>query len=158
HARPADLARALKADLAQAKPTPPYLFLDQLDYLTLDDDARQFFQHLLYRPALPIVINSRYLRWHFWSPFVSRGQAQLVGDDWTGGEQPTIDIHAFSHGNVLAEGVPVTDWNGPLVRNLFYYLVDHPMVTRAEIFETFWPELPVKEATNVFHVTKRKIT
>ena len=32
------------------------------------------------------------------------------------------------------------------------------MVTRDEIFETFWPGLPTKEATNVFHVTKRKIS
>jgi two-component SAPR family response regulator len=31
-------------------------------------------------------------------------------------------------------------------------------VTRDEIFETFWPNLNVKEATNVFHVTKRKIS
>ena len=31
------------------------------------------------------------------------------------------------------------------------------MVTRDEIFQTFWPNLTVKEATNVFHVTKRKI-
>ncbi len=32
------------------------------------------------------------------------------------------------------------------------------MVTRAEIFETFWPNLNTREATNVFHVTKRKIS
>jgi two-component SAPR family response regulator len=54
--------------------------------------------------------------------------------------------------------MPLTTWDGPLPKNLFYYFVDHPMVTRDEIFETFWPDLPVKEATNVFHVTKRKIS
>ena len=32
------------------------------------------------------------------------------------------------------------------------------MVTRAEIFQTFWPNLTTREATNVFHVTKRKIS
>jgi two-component SAPR family response regulator len=32
------------------------------------------------------------------------------------------------------------------------------MVTRDEIFAVFWPNMSVKEATNVFHVTKRKIS
>ena len=32
------------------------------------------------------------------------------------------------------------------------------MVTRDQIFEVFWPKLSVRDATNVFHVTKRKIT
>ena len=35
--------------------------------------------------------------------------------------------------------------------------MDHPLVTRDQIFDVFWPTLSVKEATNVFHVTKRKI-
>jgi two-component SAPR family response regulator len=30
-------------------------------------------------------------------------------------------------------------------------------VTRDTIFETFWPDLTIREATNVFHVTKRKM-
>ena len=34
----------------------------------------------------------------------------------------------------------------------------NPLVTRQQIFEHFWPKLKVKDATNVFHVTKRKIT
>jgi two-component SAPR family response regulator len=44
-----------------------------------------------------------------------------------------------------------------LPKTLFYYLVDRGITTRADIFERFWPNLPSKEATNVFHVTKRKI-
>jgi two-component SAPR family response regulator len=32
------------------------------------------------------------------------------------------------------------------------------MTTRSEIFATFWPSLSTREATNVFHVTKRKIS
>jgi two-component SAPR family response regulator len=41
---------------------------------------------------------------------------------------------------------------------LFHFFVDKARVTRAEVFEAFWPSLGVKEATNVFHVTKRKIS
>jgi len=51
----------------------------------------------------------------------------------------------------------VDNWDGALPRNLFFYFMDNTLVTRSQIFQMFWPELPVKEATNVFHVTKRKI-
>src|SRR6185436_12766505 len=71
---------------------------------------------------------------------------------------PHLEVYGFSGGSVFMNGLPVESWDGPLPRNLFYYFVDHPMVTRDELFETFWPELPTKEATNVFHVTKRKIS
>src|SRR6185295_16856224 len=73
-------------------------------------------------------------------------------------ERPHIEVYAFGSGVVRVNGLPVDTWDGPLPRNLFYYFVDHPMVTRDEIFETFWPDLNTKEATNVFHVTKRKIS
>ena len=48
--------------------------------------------------------------------------------------------------------------DGALPRNLFFYFIDNPLVTRDDIFGTFWPTLSIKEATNVFHVTKRKIS
>ncbi|MEO0564100.1 MAG: bacterial transcriptional activator domain-containing protein, partial [Chloroflexota bacterium] len=48
--------------------------------------------------------------------------------------------------------------DGALPRNLFFYFMDNPLVTRDQIFEVFWPKLTTKEATNVFHVTKRKIS
>jgi two-component SAPR family response regulator len=52
----------------------------------------------------------------------------------------------------------VDNWDGTLPRALFFYLIDRGMTTRSEIFDTFWPNLSVREATNVFHVTKRKIS
>lgn len=69
-----------------------------------------------------------------------------------------LEVRALGAGRVQVNGQPVTTWDGILPRSLFFYLVDRGMVTRAEIFQTFWPNLNVKEATNVFHVTKRKIS
>ncbi len=69
-----------------------------------------------------------------------------------------LEVRALGAGRVLLNGKPVDDWDGVLPRSLFFYLVDRGMTTRAEIFETFWPNLSVREATNVFHVTKRKIS
>jgi DNA-binding SARP family transcriptional activator len=69
-----------------------------------------------------------------------------------------LEVRALGSGQVLLNGEPVQDWDGELPRNLFFFLVDRGMTTRAQIFETFWPNLPTREATNVFHVTKRKIS
>ncbi len=69
-----------------------------------------------------------------------------------------MEVHAFGEGRVLLNGQLIDHWDGGLPRSLFFYLVDRGMATRNEIFETFWPEMEAKEATNVFHVTKRKVS
>jgi DNA-binding SARP family transcriptional activator len=69
-----------------------------------------------------------------------------------------LEVRSFGEGRVLLNGKSVDNWDGMLPRSLFFYLVDRGMTTRNEIFETFWPNLTTREATNVFHVTKRKIS
>lgn len=69
-----------------------------------------------------------------------------------------LEVYGQGPGYVLVNGRPVEHWDGILPRALFFYFVDRGMVTREEIFRTFWPTLPIREATNVFHVTKRKIS
>ena len=72
-------------------------------------------------------------------------------------ETALLEVRAFGEGQVLLNGRRVDNWDGVLPRALFFYLVDRGMVTRDDIFTTFWPEKSVPDATNVFHVTKRKI-
>lgn len=69
-----------------------------------------------------------------------------------------LEVHALGAGQVLINGRQVDQWDGALPRALFFYFVDRGMTTRDEVFTTFWPELSTREATNVFHVTKRKIS
>jgi DNA-binding SARP family transcriptional activator len=69
-----------------------------------------------------------------------------------------LEVRTFGQGRVLLNGRVIDNWDGELPRNLFFFLVDRRMTTRAQIFETFWPNLSAREATNVFHVTKRKIS
>lgn len=78
--------------------------------------------------------------------------------DYRHPQQHVLEVHGFGRGHVYLNGVEITSWEGNLPRNLFFYLVDKGMATREDIFQTFWPNLQVQEATNVFHVTKRKIT
>ncbi len=69
-----------------------------------------------------------------------------------------LEVRALGTGRILLNGQSVDNWDGVLPRSLFFYLIDRGMTTRSEIFETFWPTLSTREATNVFHVTKRKIS
>lgn len=69
-----------------------------------------------------------------------------------------LEVRALGTGRVMRDGKSVDHWDGLLPRSLFFYLVDKGMTTRNDIFATFWPSLSVREATNVFHVTKRKIS
>lgn len=73
-------------------------------------------------------------------------------------ETALLEVRTFGTGHVLLDGQVVDNWDGLLPRSLFFYLVDRGMTTRNDIFATFWPDLSVREATNVFHVTKRKIS
>ncbi len=68
-----------------------------------------------------------------------------------------LEVYGFGSGRVLLNGARIDDWDGVLPRALFFYLIERGMVTRDDIFATFWPDMAVRDATNVFHVTKRKM-
>lgn len=166
---PQDMADALATDLSKAKPKPHYLILDSFDYLVPSNQVAAFFYRLadVLPNGLQIIFNSRELSYDLWGGLVRAGKATVLGDDQTidGGifdpqkpAMPHLEVYGLAGGNVYVNGLPLTTWDGPLPRNLFYYFIDHQMVTRDDIFDTFWPDLPTKEATNVFHVTKRKIS
>jgi DNA-binding SARP family transcriptional activator len=73
-------------------------------------------------------------------------------------ERGLLEVYGLGTGQALINGQRIDKWDGMLPRSLFFYFIDRGMVTRDEIFQTFWPSLSVREATNVFHVTKRKIS
>ncbi len=68
-----------------------------------------------------------------------------------------VEVHSFGVGRCFINGKEITSWDGILPRALFFYFIDRGMVSRDEIFQVFWPQFSASEATNVFHVTKRKI-
>ena len=73
-------------------------------------------------------------------------------------DRALLEVYCLGPGHALINGRRIDRWDGILPRSLFFYFIDKGMVTRDEIFQTFWPTLSVREATNVFHVTKRKIS
>lgn len=73
---------------------------------------------------------------------------------------PTLHVRSLGGSEVTIgtdSPVAVTRWQGDLQQLLFHLVVDTWQLTRDEIFEVIWPKLSVREATNVFHVTKRKL-
>jgi two-component SAPR family response regulator len=160
---------ALGADLAAYAKQPTVLYIDEVDKVTLDDDFSAFIEGLA--KALPdtvqLAVSSRLLTYNPWAGMVASGDAIVLGTEQHKDDmmftieddpRPQIEVFAFGRGHVLVNGQPITNWDGALPRNLFFFFMDRPLVTRDEIFSVFWPALTVKEATNVFHVTKRKIT
>jgi len=86
-------------------------------------------------------------------------ETTMLNDYVNGKEtQPLLEVFACGQGRALVDGREINQWEGALPRNLFFYLIERGMATRDEIFGTFWPNLSKRDATNVFHVTKRKIS
>ncbi len=168
--KPSVLGEALAADLADyGDGEPLILFIDELDRVAMDANFNQFMRALVAALSndVQIAFSSRLLTYQPWYDMVTRGEAIVLGTDQRRDDmmftvettpKPQLEVYAFGRGHALVNGQPITNWDGALPRNLFFFFMDHPLITRDEIFETFWPDLSVKDATNVFHVTKRKIT
>ncbi len=159
----ADRAQKLAKDINKA--APRFVVLDELDRLnSFNDEAFEFVLGLGRALAnnTKLIIGTRDLNHRQWQPLLDSNEAVVLSDlsseNPISTYRPQVEIYGFGGGAVYADGAPVTVWDGPLPRNLFYYFADHPLITRGEVFSTFWPDLPIKEATNVFHVTKRKVT
>jgi tetratricopeptide (TPR) repeat protein len=163
------LAEVLAAALTALNRDPAILYLDEFDRLQVNADYHTFVQSLAHHLGrqTQIVVNARGLRAQPWHDLVSRGDAVVIGDERAtnagmlmvdGAFKPQIEVFGFGRGHVLVNGQPLLRWDGALPRSLFFFFIDRPLLTRDEIFGAFWPELGTKEATNVFHVTKRKIS
>jgi DNA-binding SARP family transcriptional activator len=166
---PAAIGEALSADLQAQETRPLVLFIDEFDRVPLNSEFKQFIEATV--ATLPddvqLAFSSRRLTYQPWYDMVANGDAIVLGtesrvDDGmftvSDNPRPQLEVYALGQGYAFVNGKEITNWDGALPQNLFFYFMDNPLVTRDDIFATFWPRLNVKEATNVFHVTKRKIS
>lgn len=139
-----------------------YIVLDECDRATpsaLDEIIRLLLAEL---PSTKICILARYLPHIINDDASVRSMTQIIpidvglrlSDFTKTSSLPQLDVHAFGQGRVFVDGKAITNWKGHLSRNLFFYMIDNPIITRDVIFQTFWPNMPENTATNVFHVTK----
>jgi LuxR family maltose regulon positive regulatory protein len=70
-------------------------------------------------------------------------------------QPPRLEVHALGESAVKVDGGPIAHvaWGGPLVRELFFYLLERGPVRRELILADFWPDLAVPKAKSVFHAT-----
>jgi DNA-binding SARP family transcriptional activator len=168
-------AEALAADLANLNRNRYMLVLDDIDRIQgadiyqANDTYNKFFLALAdYLPSqAQIVVNGRELFRQPWNEIIHRNKGVAIGDENALGDsmfaapsdKGVIEFYSLTGDiRVLSDGYQVTSWDGALPRNLCYYFIEKERVTRDQIFNDFWPHLGVKEATNVYHVTKRKIS
>lgn len=164
-----EMGAALAADLGALDPERVVLYLDELDRIPQDEEFRQFMNALIARlpDKAQLAVNSRLLTYDPWISWVNRDEVVVLGTEHRSSNllftresslKPQLEVYAFGRGHAVSNGREISSWDGALPRNLFFYFMDNPLVTRDQIFEIFWPKLSIRDATNVFHVTKRKIT
>lgn len=139
------------------------------DYDHVDDGATHRFVHDIattLKPQRRIIIWGRRLSQRLismaqhapYSSIIPVDTSELMVDYiHTDADSTLLEVRALGANLATIDGRLLEQWDGVLPRNLFCFLVDRAMTTRDEIFDSFWPTMPTKEATNVFHVTKRKI-
>jgi DNA-binding SARP family transcriptional activator len=68
---------------------------------------------------------------------------------------PRLEVSALGQAVVKIDGKPVphTAWGGPLVRELFFYLLERGPARREVILDAFWPEYSTAKAKEVFHAS-----
>lgn len=162
------LVAAMSHDLAGLADEDYLLILDEADRINGIRGIQTFFSQLA--EALPdnchLLLNGRTLPELSWIPLLAPGVTGVLKDDSVLGSgyyppdtqaTPTLELFALGPGQVLLNGRLVDTWDGTLPRLLLFFALDRPAVTRADICRAFWPELPVDQAVNVFHVTKRRM-
>jgi DNA-binding SARP family transcriptional activator len=162
------LVAALCDELVALADKPLLLILDEYDRSDEADDVQIFVERLC--EALPphchIVINSRTLPRLPLVSMMAHHRALIMLDDQivrreffgsANRDGVDIEVYGLGPGFVIVNGKMVEDWEGHLPRLLFFFALDKPVITRSEICKSFWPDLEIEQAVNVFHVTKRRL-
>ena len=145
-----------------------YLVLDEFDRADLADDVHRFVERLshLAPDNCTIVLQGRSLPRLPWLSMMAKRHAvilrddQLVRQDFYGSrhvEDTSLKILSLGPGYVFLDDYLIDNWEGHLPRLLLFFVMDRPEATRNQICETFWPNLSLDQAVNVFHVTKRRL-
>jgi len=165
---PIAVGEALAHDLCAYPSENTVLFLDDLDRVQQDEIFARFVRALVsgLDGKTQLAVSSRLLTYEPWRGLATADEVVILGTEHRQRAltftvesipKPQLEVYGLGTGLALINGEKVENWDGALPRNLFFYFIDNPLATRDDIFRTFWPQLSTKEATNVFHVTKRKI-
>lgn len=162
------LLDAFVQELAKLAETPFFIVFDDYDYADGADDVNAFVNKLSYLlpPHCTLLINSRTLPHLPLLALLASQRGALIhapNADLSELYKPLaeppydIEVYGLGQGSVVVRDHTVTQWEGHLPRLLLFYMLDRAVVTRTEICRAFWGNLSMEQATNVFHVTKRRL-
>lgn len=145
-----------------------YLILDEFDRADLADDIKRFVERLshLAPERCKIVLNGRSLPRMPWLSMIAKRHALMFRDDMLlrknlypsrNVSDANVRVLSLGPGYVFLDEHLVDRWEGHLPRLLLFFALDRPELTRNQICSTFWPNLELDQAVNVFHVTKRRL-
>jgi DNA-binding SARP family transcriptional activator/Tfp pilus assembly protein PilF len=68
---------------------------------------------------------------------------------------PVVEVITFGEAVVKVDGKSIahTEWKGPLVKELFFYLFENEPVRREVVLDVFWPDYSQAKAQSVFHAS-----
>jgi hypothetical protein len=146
------------------------LIFDSFDLSAGESEISRFVVDLALR--LPegslIVINGREVERVQWlMPVLATAKTILLKDGEISQQQFMdkdvestgygLEILALGPGKVFFNNVAIDHWEGHLPRLLLFFAIDRGTITRDDFHRAFWGDLSGDQATNVFHVTKRRL-
>ncbi|MCY3834020.1 MAG: bacterial transcriptional activator domain-containing protein [Chloroflexi bacterium] len=162
------ILRTFIAELTELAEGEFCLVLDEFDRADRADEVQRFVERLshLTPERCKIVLNGRSLPRMPWLAMIAKGHAVILRDsdivrddiyDNRNDEGASLKVLSMGPGSVFLNDYLLDNWEGHLPRLLLFFAMDRPEVTRNQICETFWPNLTLDQAVNVFHVTKRRL-
>ncbi|MCU0463032.1 MAG: bacterial transcriptional activator domain-containing protein [Anaerolineae bacterium] len=144
------------------------IILDDFDQAEQADDVHRFIEELALQlpPHCLLIINGRAQPRFPWNSLISKTRAMIFNDGQimtltspTQSEETfaEIEIYALGPGFIYCNGEYIGKWEGHLPRLLMFFAVDRGVITREDFHRAFWNDLNDMQATNVFHVTKRRL-
>lgn len=160
--------RTFLKEMAEIQEGSFFLILDEFDRADAADDVHRFVERLshLMPDRCTIVLNGRTLPRLPWLSMMAKSHGLILLDDQLitdtiygvpNTASASLKVLSLGPGYVFLDDYLVDSWEGHLPRLLLFFVMDRPEVTRNQICETFWPDLNIDQAVNVFHVTKRRL-
>lgn len=158
----------LLRDLAAINDKPLLLIFDHFDLIDNAADVRLFIEDLALQlpPHCLLLIHGRGDFHQSWVTLIAKTHVLIFNDGNTITEQPIpspinhtaeLEIYALGPGLVYLNGQHIDKWEGHLPRLLLFFTIDRGTITRKDFHQAFWNNLNSPQATNVFHVTKRRL-
>lgn len=144
---------------ANMQDVPRLLILDEIDRANEHDLLGIITWLRAARPGLRLVLMGRRIPSRLRRDPALENQIRFFPQSEFNQASRKLRLQVRTLGTLLVEhdGIPITAWEGRQTRLLFLFCIDRAIVGRQSVFTAFWPNESVKNATNVFHVTKLKL-